>query len=241
MGEAKQRKIRQRRFLEEHNLCCFCGGTIEATTVDHVPARTCFKGRAYPETFEFPACQPCNAASRIDEIAFSFFVKKMGVRKPEGRLFSEMPMAEIPDAAHGPIERYGRKIACALYYRERGRAASVDHQVVVSWGQLVDRRFLESVEGFLAMPHLEVGARRNVQFGNQFAYRHVGADDPDIFGFIAQFGTGLVLAGMVAAPPVATRMLADGLEQGIPEGHAPWIAVRDIYRSYPENAPAPGS
>ena len=273
MSESKRRRRRQQQFLVDNPWCCFCGGTTPATTVDHVPARTCFKGRAFPETFEFPACAPCNNASRLDEIAFSFFVKmidhthdnfegseaertisgmannlphllpipsrdgrrnrdslnRMGLQKPRGRVFSELPMAAIPHSAHEPIKRYARKIACALHYREKGRPASATHQMVANRGQLLDRPFMESVEGFLTMPNLQVGNRRNVNFGNQFAYRYIGADDPDVFGVIAQFGTGMVIASMVVEQSVAERLLRDGKEIGFPEDHEPWISVMQNY------------
>jgi len=50
--------------------------------VDHVPGRVCFPERAYPETFEFPACAICQNATRLDELAFGFFVR-MFDRNPE--------------------------------------------------------------------------------------------------------------------------------------------------------------
>src|SRR5258708_15176126 len=54
-------------FLKAHPLCCFCGGTKPATTVDHIPARSCFVGRRWPEGYAFPACGDCNATTRITE------------------------------------------------------------------------------------------------------------------------------------------------------------------------------
>jgi hypothetical protein len=70
MGEARKKKT---RFLQTHPICCFCGGDTQATTVDHVPGRVCFWERAFPESFEFPACVKCQSASRLDELAFGFF------------------------------------------------------------------------------------------------------------------------------------------------------------------------
>lgn len=72
MGQAKKKK---ERFLQNHPSCCFCGGEAAATTIDHVPSRDCFKGRAFPETFEFPACENCQNSSRSDEQIFSFVVQ----------------------------------------------------------------------------------------------------------------------------------------------------------------------
>jgi hypothetical protein len=59
MGEEVRRK---RLFLAKHPLCCFCGGTEPAVTEDHIPARSFFTERRWPEGFVFPACWNCNAA-----------------------------------------------------------------------------------------------------------------------------------------------------------------------------------
>jgi hypothetical protein len=72
VGESKNKK---QRFLAGHPHCCFCGGSEPATTVDHVPPRTCFPGRHAPEGFEFPACVRCQGATRQEEQAFSLFVR----------------------------------------------------------------------------------------------------------------------------------------------------------------------
>lgn len=74
MGQAKKKKT---LFLAQHTKCCFCGGQVQSTTVDHIPARTCFPSRAYPEGFEFPACHTCQSASRHDELIFGFYVRMM--------------------------------------------------------------------------------------------------------------------------------------------------------------------
>lgn len=72
MGEAKKKR---ERFLAANPICCFCGGSEPATTIDHVPPRTCFPDRIGPEGFEFPACVWCQIASRKDEMALGFYVR----------------------------------------------------------------------------------------------------------------------------------------------------------------------
>ena len=64
MGRRQQHK---KKFLAANPICCFCGGGTASAEVDHVPSRTLFKGRAWPEGFEFPACRRCNQATRYDE------------------------------------------------------------------------------------------------------------------------------------------------------------------------------
>ena len=72
MGASRRKKD---RFFTAHPHCCFCGGVIPSSTIDHVPNRACFLGRNGPEGFEFPACDACQTATRLDEIAFSFIVR----------------------------------------------------------------------------------------------------------------------------------------------------------------------
>ena len=74
MGASKAKAV---RFFAKHPFCCFCGGKVAATTIDHVPNRACFLGRAFPDDFEFPACNDCQNASRKNEMAFSFAVQMM--------------------------------------------------------------------------------------------------------------------------------------------------------------------
>ncbi|MBF6986743.1 HNH endonuclease [Cupriavidus sp. IK-TO18] len=57
MGTASQRKA---KFYSEHPTCCFCGGDTPADTQDHIPSRSFFRGRLWPEGYVFPACSACN-------------------------------------------------------------------------------------------------------------------------------------------------------------------------------------
>ena len=62
----KCERVRRARFLAAHPCCCFCGGGIRAETEDHIPARSLFVDRQWPEGFVFPACRSCNSSSRFD-------------------------------------------------------------------------------------------------------------------------------------------------------------------------------
>lgn len=61
-------KARRLRFLEKHPYCCFCGGSTSTETEDHIPARSLFDGRQWPEGYVFPACKSCNHLSSSDEL-----------------------------------------------------------------------------------------------------------------------------------------------------------------------------
>jgi hypothetical protein len=64
---------RKARFLKEHPLCCFCGGTRTATTLDHVPPKACFPLGFWPEEFEFPSCNLCNNGTSKRDTIFGFY------------------------------------------------------------------------------------------------------------------------------------------------------------------------
>src|SRR6266851_3544450 len=64
MGSSKAHRL---EFFAKHPFCCFCGGMAHSEELDHVPSRVLFDSRQWPEGFEFPACVPCNRASRHDE------------------------------------------------------------------------------------------------------------------------------------------------------------------------------
>lgn len=57
-------------FKADHPFCCFCGGQAATEQIDHVPPRSIFDDRIWPEGYAFPACAACNQGSRqIDQIA----------------------------------------------------------------------------------------------------------------------------------------------------------------------------
>lgn len=71
----KRDRLRRERFFAAHPNCCFCGGTVPATEIDHIPARHLFRARQWPEGYEFPACSECNRASALDELVMGWIVR----------------------------------------------------------------------------------------------------------------------------------------------------------------------
>lgn len=65
MGAAARHR---RKFLKDHPLCAFCGGTAVATTIEHCPPRAMFQFRQWPEGFEFPSCDSCNTGSSDEDL-----------------------------------------------------------------------------------------------------------------------------------------------------------------------------
>jgi hypothetical protein len=254
LSAAKKRlrpATKRARFLAKHPLCCFCGGVRKAATIDHVPARACFRGRAFPESFEFPACDACQNATRRDEIAFAFYcrmvdfneanhdadelagsvlgiqnnlkdvlpnpfmsanqkraaLRAMGLRKPEGMFLSDVPIIKFDKKLHEYILRYGRKIVCALFYREKGRPVPANYYVWAGWNQIANPTAEEALKAWIDMtPLVTIGARRNLDFGDRFGYRCNKADNPDVFAALCQFGQGLTISGVVVNPASLQEM-----------------------------------
>jgi hypothetical protein len=73
LGDAKRKASRRLQFLEQHPLCVYCGEA--ASTTDHCPPRCFFLSRNWPETFEFPACEQCNAEARLDEQGLAVLIR----------------------------------------------------------------------------------------------------------------------------------------------------------------------
>lgn len=67
-----QKAIRRAKFFAEHPYCIFCGGAAPATTIEHCPPRGMFHDRAWPDGFEFPACEACNEGSSDADLLVAF-------------------------------------------------------------------------------------------------------------------------------------------------------------------------
>lgn len=69
------RKTRREAFLAAHPFCIFCGGKVKTETVEHCPPRAMFQDRAWPEGFEFPACESCNHGSADDDLLVTLLAR----------------------------------------------------------------------------------------------------------------------------------------------------------------------
>ncbi|MGI4826769.1 MAG: hypothetical protein ACRYFU_01035 [Janthinobacterium lividum] len=111
---------KKKRFLQDHPLCCFCGGTAPAITIDHVPPKACFPDGYCPDGFEFPACDACNRGSKKEDALAGFYTQLMDfnesnrtpddiakMNKLRAGILENYPDA-LPDAATSvPIHKVG--------------------------------------------------------------------------------------------------------------------------------------
>lgn len=113
-----QNKAYRERFFKTHPRCFCCGEP--AVAIDHLPSRTCFDGKDWPEGFDFPACDKCNQSTANDEQVLALLSRShsgphapvreeeltkhlAGVRNNHPILFRNMlkKVIESPDPAFG--------------------------------------------------------------------------------------------------------------------------------------------
>lgn len=134
-----------------------------------------------------------------------------GLIVPPGMSFADVPLVGIPAAIDKHVHRYGRKLAAALYYREKGRPIGRDFIIWTNWGAATDKRRMKSfLEVARMSPFTTVGARTNLNFGDRFGYRYDQADENHLFTAIAQFGQGVVLVMLVADGESAKEIQEEG-------------------------------
>ncbi len=73
MGEAKERRAHSRELLARYPWCVYCGGSVPAEDVDHVPSKMMFRNKHRPRGLEVPSCRACNAGSSQFEVIANAF------------------------------------------------------------------------------------------------------------------------------------------------------------------------
>jgi hypothetical protein len=73
MGDVKRRQKYNRELLARHPWCVYCGGSVPAEDVDHVPSKMMFRSKHRPKGLEVPSCRACNnGSSKFEVIANAF-------------------------------------------------------------------------------------------------------------------------------------------------------------------------
>lgn len=127
-------------------------------------------------------------------------LKKMGLRKPDGELYKDLPLAGVPIVFGEAAKIVARKLACAVFFTEFGRALPQGQQIVSSWHHSFDPRS----HSFIAYFNDRMQAYRNPtrgtikNYGNRFAYKFAYNEDENFFGVAAQLGKGLFLWSLAA-------------------------------------------
>lgn len=138
-------------------------------------------------------------------------LREKGLPKPTHLLTDDIPLVGIPAAIDAYVDRYTRKLAAALYYREKGKPLGSDFVVWTHWAQATDQVQIKGISEVAKMaPFKTVGAWPNLNFGDRFGYVFNKSDDNDLFMAVAQFGKGLVLTMLVVDGESAKELEEEG-------------------------------
>ena len=151
-----------------------------------------------------------NMPNLLPDTRISANVKKrtlseFGMPRPIGRAVSELPMAAFPTEIDPILRCVATKLGLALYYHHKGTIAPINYLTMGFWAQQMHRytmsRWAKVAEDLTGV---EIGARRNINFGNRFGYRWAVEEDGhgDIFIAISHFGKGLVTCSIVCDPRI---------------------------------------
>jgi len=143
------------------------------------------------------------------------YMKQNGLPRTPGLLLRDEPIVkgmvlvstEFGEAA----AMIGRKLGCALYYRETGKILPRTHRIQTGWHQVQSScaRVLTSYL-FEALTNLKIGTKANVkQYGDRLTTRTQESED-GLFGYAMQFGQGLIVGGVLAEAGVLEGTLALG-------------------------------
>ena len=127
-------------------------------------------------------------------------------------------MMAMPEGVDRHFQYFARKLTAAIFYKLLGRPVTSDHLWMCRWfPSYGDELQLLLGEFRGTWNHLIVGARGNIDFGDQFSVLAATSQDDDVISFIAQFGTSLCFWCGVGKP---TR-------EELIEAWAPYRPIRD--------------
>jgi hypothetical protein len=138
-------------------------------------------------------------------------LRQKGLVAPSGMMLAEVPLVGVPAAIDGYVRRYARKLAAALYYKEKGKPIGLNFMIWIDWGAATDAVRMKGFLEIAAMsPFVTIGQRVNLDFGDRFGYRYDKADENELFTAVAQFGQGLVIAMLIADGGSAQEIEEEG-------------------------------
>ena len=121
-----------------------------------------------------------------------------------GSVITLSPLAievRTPSLFREPIETLERKLTHALYYREAGKALSKTHSFLSEFYQPQGSSDVLTKYLVGLLPDQTIGGRSNVKnYGERFGYKSGWKEEEDFFMYIAQFGRGLIVWGIVLGP-----------------------------------------
>jgi hypothetical protein len=131
MGDAIKRRVTLDGMVAASRRCIYCDAI--PTTVEHMPPKIMFNGKARPKGMEFAACEPCNNKTSTADLVAAFY-SRIG----NGDLSTNAELAEFKNV-YGALMRKAPGVAFEL-------AGAMRERWVPSKGLLV-RKFTGDVSG----------------------------------------------------------------------------------------------
>lgn len=129
-------------------------------------------------------------------------LRHMNIQRVQGETLNDVPLIGVPPVFDDAAATTGRKLACALNYRERDKIIPYDYKITVGWNQLQNKSFEQILQYFARLlPDHTFGNRPNLKnYGQRFGYKSGVNESEDLFVYAAQFGAGLIVWGIVTPP-----------------------------------------
>lgn len=119
----------------------------------------------------------------------------MGLQPPPDEILRHVPVARLSDDFQKAASTIGRKLACALYFRETKKILATSHFIWTACFHLPNPRS-RAISDYLAklLPDQTIGGRTNIkEYGRRFGYKSGYKSDDDFFVCACQFGAGFVV------------------------------------------------
>jgi hypothetical protein len=152
----------------------------------------------------------------------------MGIQVPADADLSNMPLAGLPAEFTEMATMIGRKMACAIYYKETGGKFLTKKHFI--WTATIHGRHpgASRLTDFVnrMLPEKESGGRSNIKdYGRRFGYRFGYKEKEDFMVSVSQFGIGFI-----------TTCMSGLLEKGM--GQIPAKEIQTIFATPEERAAA---
>lgn len=124
-----------------------------------------------------------------------------GMRLAPGDAYGQTPIATLPAGHRDAFDLFGRRLTCALYYKELRKPLPLDYFLVTGWlpwSEGIQSDAFQKMAGYF--PNAVSTGRTNTDIGDQFSYEWGLHPDGEIFGFMAQFAHSYFFLGAAASP-----------------------------------------
>lgn len=195
-----KKSIKTKKFLQQHPICCFCGGATHSVTQDHIPPRSYFIDSRHPGGLEFPSCRSCNnrtsneediarLLSRIQGASFNSDLQRDFMALPEkyqktaklsgiqiqntGKMVGSLELFQLGPNESESFITLSTKLVLGLHYKLLNKIVTPEQKISLIF-YTADRDTDKIIELIDQMPgHPPDKALQDDKFSKQFYYRYL--------------------------------------------------------------------